>query len=69
MKNYEHCNRRQYENIVFEIRLQFFNTSLNNDVFGLELYELYWMKDNFNSFLTYIGCFNLRILENSDNQV
>ena len=27
------------------------------------------MKYNFNSFLTYIGCFNLRILENSDNQV
>jgi len=38
MNNYEHCNRRQYENIVFEIRLQFFNTSLNNDVLGLELY-------------------------------
>jgi len=69
MKNYENCNRRQYENIVFEIRLQFFNTSLNNDVLGLELNELYWMKDNFNSFLTYIVCFNLRILENSDNQV
>ena len=25
------------DNIVFEIRLQFFNTSLNNDVLGLEL--------------------------------
>jgi len=24
------------------------------------------MKDNFNSFQTYIGCFNIRILENSD---
>jgi len=39
MNNYEHCNRTQYENIVFEI--QFFNKSLNNDVLGLELYELY----------------------------
>jgi len=47
----------------------FFNASLNNDILGLELKELYWMKDYFNSFLTYIGCFNVRILENSDNQV
>ena len=28
----------------------FFNASLNNDILGLELKELYWMKDNFNSF-------------------
>ena len=61
----EDNERISYLNYGYNI----FNTSLNNDVLGLELYKLYWMKDNFNSFLTYIGCFNLRIQENSDNQV
>jgi len=61
----EDNERISYLNYGYNI----FNTSLNNDVLGLELQELYLMKDNFNSFQSYIGCFNLRILENSDNHV